>query len=169
LILLFIFTECLTSFVSSKRIDHPDAPLCHFSIAAGRRCAQPAHPAHDGFCLHHGTLRPRASRNKHLLREFEPLMRKGVSEVDLHNALAALSREVVARRMGRKRAATLAYLGLVLFQSDQMITEKELRTGAGPRWDHIRALLDHDHDCTPDDRTIDISSVTTTPHDEPSR
>jgi hypothetical protein len=42
---------------------------------------------------------PRASRNKHLLREFEPLMRKGVSEIDLHNALSALSREVGARRM----------------------------------------------------------------------
>jgi hypothetical protein len=42
-------------------------------------------------------------------------MRKGVSEVDLHNALAALSREVVARRMGRRSAATLAYLGWSFF------------------------------------------------------
>jgi hypothetical protein len=48
---------------------------------------------------------------KNLLLRFEPLMRKGVSEVDLHNALAAFSfREVAARRMGRKRAATLVYL-----------------------------------------------------------
>jgi hypothetical protein len=64
-------------------------------------------------------------------------MRKCVSEIDLYNALSALSREVAARRMGRKRAASLAYLSHALFQSDQMITEKELRTGAGPR-----ALLD---------------------------
>ena len=37
-----------------------------------------------------------------------------------------------------------------------MITEKEIRTGADPRWDRIRALLD---DCDPatDDRTIDVS------------
>ena len=55
-------------------------------------------------------------------------MRKGVSEVEL--------------RMGRKKAATLIYLGLVLFRSDQMITEKKIRTGAGPCWDRIRALLD---------------------------
>jgi hypothetical protein len=48
-------------------------------------------------------------------------MRKGVSEVEL--------------RMGRKKAATLIYLGLVLFRSDQMITEKKIRTGAGPCWD----------------------------------
>ena len=45
-------------------------------------------------------------------------MRKGVSEVEL--------------RMGR----------MVLFRSDQMITEKKIRTGAGPCWDRIRALLD---------------------------
>jgi hypothetical protein len=87
-------------------------------------------------------------------------MRKCVSEIDLYNALSALARELAARRMGRKRAATLAYLSHALFQSDQMITEKELRTGAGPQWDRIRALLD--------DRTIDISPVETTPHD-PSR
>jgi hypothetical protein len=95
-----------------------------------------------------------------LLSHLEPLMRKCVSEIDLYNALSALSREVAARRMGRKRAASLAYLSHALFQSDQMITEKELRTGAGPQWDRIRALLD--------DRTIDISPVETTPHD-PSR
>jgi hypothetical protein len=49
-----------------------------------------------------------------------------------------------------------------------MITEKEVRTGAGPRWDRIRALLD-DRNPAPDDRTIDISPVATTPHDDPSR
>ena len=37
--------------------------------------------------------------------------------------------------MGRKKAATLIYLGFVLFRSDQMITEKKIRTGAGPCWD----------------------------------
>jgi len=57
-------------------------------------------------------------------------MRKGVFEVEL--------------RMGRKKAATLIYLGLVLFRSDQMITEKKIRTGAGPCWDRIRALDDRD-------------------------
>jgi hypothetical protein len=51
-------------------------------------------------------------------------MRKGVSEADLHNALTALSRAVVSRRMSRQKAATLAYLGLVLFQSDQLITQR---------------------------------------------
>jgi hypothetical protein len=66
------------------------------------------------------------------LLQFVPLMRKGVSDVDLHNALAAFSREVAARRMGCKRAATLVYLGLAPFRSDQMITEKEIRTGTGP-------------------------------------
>jgi hypothetical protein len=143
--------------MSSKRIDVPDALLCHFSFADGRCCAQ---PAHDGFCLHHATLRPRPSYSAELLSHLEPLMRKCVSEIDLYNALSALSREVAARRMGRKRAATLAYLSRALFQSDQMITEKEVRTGGGPQWDRIRALLD--------DRTIDISPVETTPHD-PSR
>jgi hypothetical protein len=118
--------------MSSKRIDVPDALLRHFSFADGRRCAQPAHPAHDGFCLHHATLRPRPSYSAQLLTHLVPLMRKCVSEIDLYNALSALAREVAARRMGRKRAATLAYLSHALFQSDQMITEKELRTGAGP-------------------------------------
>ena len=37
-----------------------------------------------------------------------------------------------------------------------MITEKEIRTGAGPRWDRIRALLD-ERDPGTDDRTIDVS------------
>jgi hypothetical protein len=55
--------------------------------------------------------------------------------------------------MGCKRAATLVYLRVVLFRPDQMITEKEIRTGAGPRWDRIRALLD-DRNPAVDDRTI---------------
>jgi hypothetical protein len=42
------------------------------------------------------------------------------------------------------------------FRSDQMIAEKEIRTGAGPRWDCIGALLD-DRDPATDDRTIDVS------------
>jgi hypothetical protein len=128
--------------MSSKRIDLPNAPLCRFSFADGRRCALPAHPAYNGLCFHHGTLRPRASRNDNLLRELEPLMRKGVTEADLHNALSALSRAVAARRMSRQKAATLAYLGLVLFQSDQLATQEEFRTGAGPCWDRVHALLD---------------------------
>ena len=71
------------------------------------------------------------------LLHFAPLMRKGVSEVGLHNALAAFSREVAARRMGCKRAATLIYLGVALFRSDQMITEKEIGTGpAGTAFAH---------------------------------
>jgi hypothetical protein len=41
-----------------------------------------------------------------------------------------------------KKAATLVYLGMVLFRSEQMITEKKIRTVAGPRWDRIRVLLD---------------------------
>ena len=46
-----------------------------------------------------------------------------------------------------------------------MITEKEVRTGAGPRWDRIRALLD-DRDPATDDRTIDVSPPPT--RDDPS-
>jgi hypothetical protein len=37
-----------------------------------------------------------------------------------------------------------------------MITEKEIRTGVGPRWDRIRALLEN-RDPATDDRTIDVS------------
>jgi hypothetical protein len=59
-------------------------------------------------------------------------MRKGVSQIDLQNAFSGLSHEVAAGRIGRKTASTLAYLGLVLFQSDQMITENEFRAAAGP-------------------------------------
>ena len=69
-------------------------------------------------------------------------MRKGISQLDLQTAFSGLSREVAAGRIGRKSASTLAYLGLVLFQSDQMITEDEFRAAAGSRWSHIRALLD---------------------------
>ncbi len=66
-------------------------------------------------------------------------MRKGVSQVDLQNAFSGLSREVAAGRIGRKAASTLAYLGLVLFQSDQMITEDEFRAAAGPPLEsHLR-------------------------------
>ena len=71
-------------------------------------------------------------------------MRKGISQLDLQTAFSGLSREVAAGRIGRKSASTLAYLGLVLFQSDQMITEDEFRAAAGSRWSHIRALLDDD-------------------------
>jgi len=58
-----------------------------------------------------------------------------------------------------------ALLVLVLFQSDQMITEKEIRTGAGARWDRIRALLNA-RDPATDDRTIDVSPPPT--RDDPS-
>jgi len=46
-----------------------------------------------------------------------------------------------------------------------MITEEEIRAGAGPRWDRIRALLD-DRDPATDDRTIDVSPPPT--RDDPS-
>ena len=96
-------------------------------------------------------------------------MRKGVSQIDLQNAFSGLSREVAAGRVGRKAATTLAYLGLVLFQSDQMITEDEFRAAAGPRWSHICALLDDDSDerdrAYADGRTIDVSSADKAPRD----
>jgi hypothetical protein len=85
-------------------------------------------------------------------------MRKGVSQLDLQNAFSGLSHEVAAGRVGRKTASTLAYLGLVLFQSDQLITENEFRAAAGPRWDYISALLDDgEADDASDGRTIDVS------------
>ncbi len=66
-------------------------------------------------------------------------MRKGVSQVDLQNAFSGLSHEVAAGRIGRKSATTLAYLGLVLFQSDQMITEDEIsRRCRSPLESHLR-------------------------------
>jgi hypothetical protein len=85
-------------------------------------------------------------------------MRKGVSQLDLQNAFSGLSHEVAAGRVGRKTASTLAYLGLVLFQSDQLITENEFRAAAGPRWDYIHEFFDEDDDGdASDDRIIDVS------------
>ena len=96
-------------------------------------------------------------------------MRKGVSQIDLQSAFSGLSHEVAAGRIGRKSASTLAYLGLVLFQSDQMITEDEFRAAAGSRSSRIRALLDEaldDRDRAYDDsRTIDVSPTAKSPRD----
>ena len=86
--------------MSSKRLDLPDAPLCRFSFADGRRCALPAHPAHDGFCF--------------------------------ASITALFAHVLVVASIFSGDSSTLAYLGFVLFQSDQMITENELRAGAGP-------------------------------------
>jgi hypothetical protein len=92
--------------------------LCKFQFADGRHCKMPAHPDHKGFCLNHGTAHRRSlHREDDLTRELASPAGDFITQMDINHVLGKLFDAVAANRCSPRRAATLAYIGNLLLQS----------------------------------------------------
>src|ERR1700719_2846720 len=98
----------------------PDASynLCTFKFANGKFCTMPAHPNHDGLCLNHATIHRRTfHREDDLVKELASPAGDFITQIDINHVLGKLFEALAANRVSPKRAATLAYIGHLLMQS----------------------------------------------------
>ncbi len=80
----------------------------------------PAHPGHNGLCLNHASIHRRAfHREDDLLRELASPAGDFITRIDINHVLGKLFEALAANRVSPKRAATLAYIGHLLLQSQK--------------------------------------------------
>jgi hypothetical protein len=100
----------------------PDASynLCNFKFANGKFCTMPAHPNHDGLCLSHATIHRRTfHREDDLVKELASPAGDFITQIDINHVLGKLFEALAANRVSPRRAATLAYIGHLLLQSQR--------------------------------------------------
>jgi hypothetical protein len=100
----------------------PDASynLCNFKFANGKFCTMPAHPNHDGLCLNHATIHRRTfHREDDLVKELASPAGDFITQIDINHVLGKLFEALAANRVSPRRAATLAYIGHLLLQSQK--------------------------------------------------
>ena len=98
----------------------PEDPynLCTFKFANGKFCTMPAHPKHDGLCLNHATIHRRTfHREDDLVKELASPAGDFITQIDINHVLGKLFEALAANRVSPRRAATLAYIGHLLMQS----------------------------------------------------
>jgi len=92
--------------------------LCTFTFANGKCCGMPAHPKHDGLCLNHATIHRRTfHREDDLRNELASPAGDFITQIDINHVLGKLFECLAANRISPRRAATLAYIGHLLLQS----------------------------------------------------
>ncbi|HEY1468233.1 MAG TPA: hypothetical protein VGF61_04270, partial [Candidatus Acidoferrum sp.] len=102
----------------------------------------PAHPKYNGLCLNHGTIHKRTSvREDDLYMELASPTGDFHSAADVNNALGKLFHALAANRVSTKRAATLAYIGYLLMQSQGNV-EAEVRMVALQGCKDLRQMLE---------------------------
>jgi hypothetical protein len=100
----------------------PDASynLCTFKFANGKFCTMPAHPGHEGLCLNHATIHRRTyHREDDLVKELASPAGDFITQIDINHVLGKLFEALAANRVSPRRAATLAYIGHLLLQSQK--------------------------------------------------
>jgi hypothetical protein len=94
--------------------------LCTFTFANGKCCGMPAHPKHNGLCLDHATIHRRTSHREDDLRnELASPAGDFITQIDINHVLGKLFEALAANRVSPRRAATLAYIGHLLLQSQK--------------------------------------------------
>jgi hypothetical protein len=93
---------CYTFAVSSDSAITPAFPVCRFSFADGRRCAQPASAESNGLCYAHAHAAPRPLRPSDLARELTTPGDSLASAQQIHRFLAKLSIAYAQRLITRK-------------------------------------------------------------------
>src|SRR5258708_16975377 len=100
----------------------PDASynLCTFKFANGKFCTMPAHPKYEGLCLNHATIHRRTyHREDDLVKELASPAGDFITQIDINHVLGKLFEALAANRVSPRRAATLAYIGHLLLQSQK--------------------------------------------------
>src|SRR5277367_1805242 len=99
--------------------------LCTFQFANGKCCGMPAHPSHNGLCLNHATNHRRTfHREDDLLAELASPAGDFITQIDINHVLGKLFQALAANRVSPRRAATLAYIGHLLMQSQKGATRE---------------------------------------------
>jgi len=94
--------------------------LCTFQFANGKCCGMPAHPKHNGLCLNHATIHRRTlHREDDLFAELVSPNGEFLRQVNINHVLGKLFEALASNRVSPKRAATLAYIGHLLLQSQR--------------------------------------------------
>ncbi len=78
----------------------------------------PSHPDYKGLCRNHGTAHRRTQhREDDLLKELASPAGDFITQIDINHVLGKLFEALAANRVSPRRAATLAYIGHLLLQS----------------------------------------------------
>jgi len=131
-----------TSAVSSKRQESLAFPLCRFSFADGRRCAQPAHPQSNGLCFTHAHAPLRRLRPSDLYREVTSSSGAIVPPEKIRRVLAKIPLALAQGLFTPKQAAALHYLCNVLIHSSRLARGESLHANPDPD----RAFFSNFHD-----------------------
>ncbi|GEM_PF-1832593 len=119
-----------TFSVSNKRPLAPSFPLCRYSFADGRRCAQPASPDSSGLCYSHAHTPPRRLRRSDLLRELAPAGGSSASPAQVQRFLAMLPRALAEGLIGIEDLRAYRYLCQVMLEAAHKIELNKRRDPA---------------------------------------
>jgi hypothetical protein len=80
----------------------------------------PSHPDYKGLCRNHGTAQRRTQyREDDLFKELASPAGDFITKIDINHVLGKLFEALAANRVSPRRAATLAYIGHLLLQSQK--------------------------------------------------
>jgi hypothetical protein len=116
---------CYTFAVSSDSAIAPAFPVCRFSFADGRRCAQPASAESNGLCYTHAHAAPRPLRPSDLARELSNPDDSPASAEQIHRFLAKLPRALAEGLITRKELRNYIYMSNVMLQCLRDIAERD--------------------------------------------
>ncbi len=116
---------CYTFAVSSDSAITPAFPVCRFSFADGRRCAQPASAESNGLCYTHAHAAPRPLRPSDLARELTTPGDSLASAEQIHRFLAKLPRALAEGLITRKELHNYLYTCNVMLQCLGDIAERD--------------------------------------------
>jgi hypothetical protein len=116
---------CYTFVVSSDSAITPAFPVCRFSFADGRRCAQPASAESNGLCYTHAHAAPRSLRPSDLARELTTPGDSLATAQQIHRFLAKLPRALAEGLITRKELHNYIYTSNVMLQCLRDIAERD--------------------------------------------
>jgi hypothetical protein len=105
-----------------------------------------ARPEFHGLCFHHGTFRPRASRQDNFRREVTSLANGTHSETDFLRTAHALLRGFAEGHISLDSFSVLSWLTSLIHQTHVHALTESFNAGKGPAWDTIRKIIDSDDD-----------------------
>ena len=111
--------------VSSDSATTPAFPVCRFSFADGRRCAQPASAESNGLCYTHAHAAPRPLRPSDLARELTTPGDSLATAQQIHRFLAKLPRALAEGLITRKELHNYIYTSNVMLQCLRDIAERD--------------------------------------------
>jgi hypothetical protein len=115
-----------TSAVSSKRQDSLAFPLCRYSFADGRHCAQPASSDSHGLCYTHAHMPHRRLRRSDLIRALGSPKASLADPASLQRFMDKLPRAYAEGLITRRELHVYRFLHQVIQQCSRDCNERDL-------------------------------------------